>query len=94
MQESVGSEKGKAFAEFHFDAKGKNSPEIATKPAITISREAGARGHTVAAILADYLQQHVPSHDVWTVFDRNIVEEALQEHKLPERIAAYMKEGH
>jgi cytidylate kinase len=94
MKESVGSEKGKSFTEFHFDTKGKNSAEAAIRPAVTISREAGARGHTVAAILADYLQKNVPSRDVWTVFDRNIVEEALQEHKLPERIAAYMKEGH
>ena len=41
-----------------------------------------------------YLQKHVPSHDVWTVFSQHLVAKVLEEHHLDKRAADFMKEGH
>jgi cytidylate kinase len=94
MWKNVGSEQGKSFIEDKFSPKKKDTPESSGKPAVTISREAGAGGHTVASNLAEYLQKQTASHEVWTVFDRNIVEEVLEEHHHHKHVAGYMKEGH
>jgi cytidylate kinase len=55
---------------------------------------AGSGGHTVASKLVDYLQNNVPGHAPWTVFDRNLVQKVLEEHHLSARIADYMPEKH
>ena len=65
-----------------------------TRPAITISRMAGAGGYRVAAKLAEYLQTHLPGHCEWTVFDRNLVEKVLEDHHLYKGIADFMAENH
>jgi cytidylate kinase len=54
----------------------------------------GAGGHTVASILADYLQMHVPAHDRWIVFDQSLVEKVLEDHHIDKRLAGFMEEGH
>ena len=64
------------------------------RPAITISRMAGAGGYRVASKLAEYLQTHVPGHCEWTVFDRNLIEMVLEDHHLAKRIADFMAEDH
>ena len=64
------------------------------RPAITISRMAGAGGHTVASDLAEYLELNTCTHDQWAVFDRNLVERILEEHHLHKRIAEFMQERH
>jgi len=61
--------------------------------AVTISREAGAGGHTVAEKLAGYLQRRTPAGACpWTVFDRNLVEKVLEDHNLPQSLARFMPE--
>ena len=63
------------------------------EPSITISRQAGAGGIPIAEHLADFLQKHGPrTPRPWTVFDRNLVEQVLADHKLPREIARYMPE--
>src|SRR6267154_183919 len=59
--------------------------------AITISRQAGSGGHTVAEKLLELLQ---PPDDScpWAIFDRNLVEKVLEDHKLPGRLAKFMPE--
>jgi len=94
MLENINSEKCETFIECHFDPKDKDTSEISTKPAITISRAEGAGGLTVASNLADYLQTHTPSHEVWTVFSQHLVAKVLEEHNHHERIGDFMKEGH
>jgi len=64
------------------------------RPAVTISRMAGSGGHTIASQLAEYLQTCAPVDCRWTVFDRNLIEKALEEHHLPKRMAEYMPENH
>jgi hypothetical protein len=60
---------------------------------ITISRQAGTRAHGLAQELVARLQAGAPSGSCpWTVFDRDLVDRVLQEHDLPNRLAAYMPE--
>jgi cytidylate kinase len=61
--------------------------------AVTISRQAGAGGHTVARRLAEYLQIHgAGGQRPWLVFDENLAAEVLKDHHLPARLAAFMPE--
>ena len=66
-----------------------------TYRAVTISREAGAGGHTLAEKLVQLLRSKEPEPArPWTVFDRNLVETVLQDHDLPARLAKFMPEDH
>lgn len=94
MWKNIGSTQSESFIERHFGKKSDLTLRDFTKPVITVSRSEGAGGHTVASDLAEYLEIHVPSHDPWTVFDRNLVEKVLEEHKLHKHVADFMKEGH
>jgi cytidylate kinase len=61
---------------------------------MTFSRMTGAGGLTVADELAEYLQAKVPRHAPWTVFDRKLVEQVLEDHHLSKRVAEFMPENH
>lgn len=61
--------------------------------AVTISRQTGSGGHTVAEQLAALLQAQEPAGGrPWTIFDRNLVERVLEDHHLPNRLARFMPE--
>ena len=67
--------------------------ETATLRAITLSRQAGCG----ALIVAEKLAQRLTVGDKtgtapWTVFDRNLIEQVLQDHNLPVRFAKYLPE--
>jgi cytidylate kinase len=94
MWDNIGYGKCEFFIESYFESKRKDASGTFIKPAVTISRTEGAGGHTVASNLAEYMQTHVPSHDVWTVFDRNLVEKVMEDHNLHKRVADFMKEDH
>jgi cytidylate kinase len=94
MWTNIGLEKCISFIECGIVAKPDEGPASRIRPTITISRMAGAGGHTVASNLVEYLQTHVPGSCEWTVFDRNLVEKILEEHHHHKRIAEFMKEGH
>ncbi len=62
-------------------------------PTVTLSRQTGCDAAVVAGELAGLLQARDsadPCH--WTVFDRNLVDRVLEEHKLPAEIAKFMPE--
>ena len=71
---------------------------IAPKPAVvrravTISRMAGCGAMYVADKLAEYLQQKAPPEGVqWTVFDRQLMNKVLEDHKLPKFLAGFIPE--
>jgi hypothetical protein len=47
----------------------------------------------IAEELASYLQEHGPkTRRPWTVFDKNLVEQVLEDHNLPREIARYLPE--
>src|ERR1041385_6389925 len=62
-------------------------------PAVTISYQTGSGAHEIAALLAGALQKAESNGRVpWAVFDRELVEKALEEHKLPKALAKFMPE--
>jgi cytidylate kinase len=63
-------------------------------PAVTISREAGAGAITIARLVAKILDQRCPGDPAcpWAVFERNLVEKILQDHKLPAALERFMPE--
>jgi len=61
--------------------------------AVTISRQAGCGGVIVAEKLANFLQQHAPTHgSSWTVFDRDLMNQVLADHKLPAHLEKFLPE--
>ena len=66
---------------------------LPVEPSIAISRLAGAGGIPIAEHLAEYLRTHGPkTQRPWTVFDKNLVDQVLADHHLPQEIARYMPE--
>ena len=63
------------------------------RPVITISRETGAGAVEIAQLLAERLNQRISKEDCpWTVFDRNLIEQVLEDHELPQTIKRFMPE--
>ena len=67
-------------------------PHAKPPPVVTISRQTGTGAMAVAAELAAFLQasQAKPCH--WTVFDKNLVAQVIEDHKLPKEVARFMSE--
>jgi len=63
-------------------------------PVVTISREAGARGNSIARALVPELQasEVIPKHRPWTAFNQDLLDHCIREHNLPERTAEYFPE--
>ena len=63
-------------------------------PVITISRAAGARGNSIAEALVRRLEceKTVPRRRPWTLFNQNLIQYVIEEHKLPEKTADYFPE--
>ena len=66
-------------------------PEV--KPAITISRQCGSGGRSVASQLAEYLEPHAPFGCHWTIFDRNLIRKVLEDHWVSARLAEFLPES-
>jgi Cytidylate kinase-like family len=62
--------------------------------AITISREVGAGGRTIAELLAQRLTaaEKSPTASPWAVFDANLARHVLEDHKLPPNLEQFMTE--
>jgi cytidylate kinase len=93
MIKNVGYEKCLSFIKSQFVSVDKGGVDTPIRPAITISRMAGAGGYSVASKLAEYLQTHFPGPFAWTVFDRNLIEKVLEDHHLNKHIADFMAEN-
>src|SRR5579859_698789 len=66
---------------------------VPPRRAITISRQSGSGGHSVAATLVALLRAQEPDTSCpWTVFDRDLVQKVLEDHHLPNRLARLMPE--
>lgn len=94
MWKNIGLEQCLSFINCQLGSVPRGGGASPIKPSITISRMAGAGGRTVAAQLAEYLQTKVPQPAPWTVFDRKLVEQVLEDHHLSQRVAGYMPENH
>lgn len=63
------------------------------RPSITISRQCGSGGRSVASKLAEYLEPHAPYGCHWTIFDRNLIRKVLEDHWLSVRLAEFLPES-
>lgn len=71
----------------------RGSAEERQPRAVTLSRQTGSGARLVADQLAVWLQANGPKNSPpWTIFDRNLMEEVLREHHMPERLAQYLPE--
>lgn len=63
-------------------------------PVITISRAAGARGNTIAEALIKHLESDktVSHQRPWTLFNDNLIQHVIEEHRLPEKTQDYFPE--
>jgi cytidylate kinase len=61
---------------------------------ITISREVGAGGRTIAELLGQRLTaaEETPAASPWAVFDANLAKQVLEDHKLPPNLEQFMAE--
>ena len=94
MWKNIGLEQCRSFINCQLSSGGWARSDGLVKPAMTFSRMTGAGGLTVADELAEYLQAKVPRHAPWTVFDRKLVEQVLEDHHLSKRVAEFMPENH
>jgi cytidylate kinase len=70
--------------------KGRESQPLS----ITISREVGAGGRTIAELLGQRLTaaEETPAISPWAVFDANLAKQVLEDHKLPPNLERFMAE--
>jgi hypothetical protein len=96
MKMEVAVEKSQSFVASQFrdlQARLTSSRSQRGGPALTISHQAGAGAHEIAERLARLLQATEPEGaPTWSVFDRQLVEKALEEHHLPAKLAQSMPE--
>jgi len=96
MNTQTGLERCRTFINCQLQPGGKLSAATrngAPRRAITISRQTGSGGHSVAERVAEYLQMRAPKETCpWTIFDRNLVEKVIEDHNLPKRLARFMPE--
>ena len=93
MKSIIGVERFLEAADYELGRWPKSPTAAAHRPVITISRQAGSGAHVVAEALVAGLQAGDPqASPPWTMFDRDLVERVLKDHKLPERLAEFMPE--
>jgi cytidylate kinase len=70
-----------------------HEPAAACDPVVTISRQDGCNAHAIADAVVRLLRPASRTGSApWTVFDRNLVERVLEDHRLPSRLAEFMPE--
>lgn len=63
------------------------------RPAVTISRQVGARGSTIGRKLHDALNSEIGEPSAgWTLLDRNLMTRILEDNDLPKRLARHFPE--
>jgi len=90
-QPSLG--RAEAYLNVHLSRSGQGhfNPD-APGPFVTISRESGSGGSSLAQALAPRLERELPGDAPWTIFDRNIVEAMLESRNLSARVARFLPE--
>lgn len=66
----------------------------AVKPFVTISRQSGSGGTTLARMLARQLNSDAPRDVFWQIFEGNLTDTMLKANHLPPRIARFLPEDH
>lgn len=84
----------KTLVECHCRENRNKDGKTALYPFITLSRECGAGGTSVARKLEELLNAEKASAAfAWHVFDKDLAKAVLEEHHLPKEMADYMEEN-
>jgi cytidylate kinase len=63
-------------------------------PFVTISRESGAYGTTIADMLCEYLRKHERRREApWAVVDKELIQKVIEEHQFPAIFQKYFVES-
>lgn len=93
MNTAIDGSRSLVVSQFGYDKKRVTLSQQPFGPAITISQLTGSGGHAIAERAAEILQQSETNRNAkWNLFDRELVQKALDEHHLPSRLAKYMPE--
>ncbi len=64
------------------------------RPFVTISRESGAYGTTIADELVQFLNRHERRGDIaWAALDKELVQKVIEDHKLPASFERYFAQS-
>ncbi len=91
-------ERAKAYLDAHLTRPSGASDPYAGQPEgpfVTISRESGTGGSTLAQMLSDHLNAASAgsAEPAWTVFDQNLVAEVLRSQRLSPQLARFLPEA-
>lgn len=84
-------EKAEAYLNLHLTHTGPGAAITPTGPFVTISRESGTGGSSLARALAERLPQPADTHP-WEIYGANVIETMLQTNHLPARLARFLPE--
>jgi cytidylate kinase len=83
-------EKARLYINTHSKDVGR---EKITGPSITLSRETGAGADVISEKLVNFFKPYQEEGSLdWTVFDKNLINQILLDHNLPERLAQFYEE--
>lgn len=89
-------EKAKLYIEAHSKEKEdleKKKIKIEPGPCITISRQTGAAAGEISELLIEILKSKSKNKKrEWAVFDKNLIEKVIEDHRLPEKLSNYLTE--
>jgi cytidylate kinase len=78
----------------HLQESEKTERREKSRPFVTISRESGAYGTTIADMLAEHLRRHEKRREApWAVFDKELIQKVIEEHKFPVIFKRYFVES-
>lgn len=78
----------------HLQESEKTERREKNRPFVTISRESGAYGMTIADMLAEHLRRHERRREApWAVVDKELIQKVIEEHKFPVIFARYFPES-
>ena len=93
MSDTLGKSKSYILAQLKNIRSGRIEDRREGKPFVTISRESGAYGTTVAGLLAEYLRKHERRTNCpWTVFDKDLIKQVIEDYEFPEEFEKYFVE--
>ena len=68
-------------------------PPKKTAPFITIARQPGAGGRTMARVLAERLNEEARQNEQWRMYDRELVEKVAEDHELSTRMVESLEDS-
>jgi len=91
MRPSISFDSFKSFIDNQLKPQAR-MPNAPPKPFVTLSRQAGAGGSSVATKLIEYLEKRT-GKESWTLYDKTLGEKVAEDLALPKQIASYLTES-